>query len=152
MKTPKAVILYLLPVLLTQISSLNLKMTPVGGDILRQSQSIVTGQMLVSQSGNIKLKLLANGNLVMLGCDDTLFWTTGTPNSSPPQQRILLLKSSGELILYEKPKNIIFSTDSGKLGKPVYYLKVQDDGNLVIYDKTNTPVYASGTDGQGQCP
>jgi hypothetical protein len=152
MKTLKAAILYLLPVLLTQISSLNLKKTPVGSNILHQSQSIVTGDTIVSPSGAIKLKLLANGNIVLIGCDNTIYWTISPPNSSPPQQRTLLLKSSGDLILYEKAtKNIVWSTNSGKLGKPVYYLAVQDDGNLVIYDKTTTPIWDSNTDGAGQC-
>jgi hypothetical protein len=66
LKTPKAAILYLLLVLLVQISSLNLKATTISSGTLRQSQSIVTGEMLVSPSGYIKLFVTYDGNLVLL--------------------------------------------------------------------------------------
>jgi hypothetical protein len=41
-----------------------------------------------------------------------------------------------------------WSSNSKGKGTPPYKLTMQDDGNLVVYDSTNTPTWATGTYGR----
>lgn len=48
--------------------------------------------------------------------------------------------------------NIIYSSNTKSKGMPPYYLICQNDGNLVIYDSKETPLWATNTWGKGNKP
>ncbi|MFM7850750.1 MAG: bulb-type lectin domain-containing protein, partial [Flammeovirgaceae bacterium] len=59
------------------------------------------------------------------------------------------MQNDGNLVLY-KDKNPLWASDTwGKKGARAV---VQDDGNFVLYDTNNNPVWASGTNGKGTGP
>lgn len=63
------------------------------------------------------------------------------------------LQMDGNFVIYKYPENKALWT-SKTYGKGVapYILKLQNDGNLVVYDGRNSVIWASGTNGKGQAP
>jgi hypothetical protein len=66
------------------------------------------------------------------------------------------LQSDGNFVLYNsktfKPSEAIWSSNTHGKGKGPYKLKMQEDGNLVIYDGTNAATWATDTWNKGTGP
>lgn len=68
----------------------------------------------------------------------------------------LKINDDGNLSLYVSshfsPKNIIWSSKSGDIGKAPFYLRCQNDGNLSLYDNTGTSIWTTQTYNEGLAP
>lgn len=68
---------------------------------------------------------------------------------SPDGKHVLLMQPDGNLVLYNisNPNaiNAIWSTGTNNKGTGPYYFSYGSDGNLVVYDSTNTSLWNSST-------
>lgn len=66
------------------------------------------------------------------------------------------IQSDGNFVIYKSEvfhyKNAIWSSRTNGKGTPPYYLIMQDDGNLVIYDKEEKAIWSSKTHKMGKKP
>lgn len=69
---------------------------------------------------------------------------------SPDKNTILVMQSYGNLVLYDKVSGkVLWSTDTGyKNGKLPFRFQYQTDGNLVLYDVDDKPIWSSNTHGK----
>ena len=128
--------------------------------ITSESAPLMMGQALTSPNRIYQAVMQTDGNFVVYH-GTTALWATGTtgptyngsPNGSPYE---MVLTPDGDLehLAYGQtcpPSTPCianwFSNSKGK-GTPPYKLTMQDDGNLVVYDSTNTPTWATGTYGR----
>ena len=58
------------------------------------------------------------------------------------------LETSGNLVLFNL-KVIEWSSNTANIGSKPYRLKMQNDGNLVLYDSNNLVIWKSNTVGKG---
>jgi len=63
----------------------------------------------------------------------------------------LVMQGDGNLVLYSDRVPVWASQTQGK-GMAPYTLRLQQDGNVVVYDRNNTPTWATGTIGKNQGP
>jgi len=104
--------------------------------------------LLTSTNGNYILVYKADGNLA-LNKNSTYYWRTNILGSK--QNAAFKFEYDGNLNLYftynERTSNTsAWSANcSGKGGKT---LKLEDDGNLVVYDAANKAIWSSGTNGK----
>jgi hypothetical protein len=119
---------------------------------------------------NSHLVIQSDGNAVIYSSAGLPLWSTRTDGSPEgynyinhflsstliyPMQELrtadgrhrMLFQADGNLVLYSSGKAV---WASGTDGKPVSFMALQEDGNLVIYDHSLKPLWASGTDGQGR--
>jgi hypothetical protein len=65
----------------------------------------------------------------------------------------LVMQNDGNLVLYRSidfsPHQAAWSTNTYNKGVGPYRCVIQTDGNFVIYDSRNAPLWASNTDGKG---
>jgi hypothetical protein len=142
--------------------------TPIWATGTNQFQNIITsesaplmmGQALTSPNRIYQAVMQTDGNFVVYH-GTTALWATGTtgptsngsPNGSPYE---MVLAPDGDLehLAYGQtcptytPCIANWSSNSKGKGTPPYKLTMQDDGNLVVYDSTNTPTWATGTYGR----
>ena len=125
--------------------------------ITSESAPLMMGQALTSPSGVFQAVIQSDGNFVVYQGPRAI-WALGrtglTFNGSPigpPYEMILTPNGDLERLAYGQtcPANTPcianwFSNSKGK-GTPPYMLTMQDDGNLVVYDSTNTPIWATDT-------
>ena len=121
-------------------------------DILEPGAALTRGSVLTSPSGRFHLDMQQDGNLVLIRTDDNkpiwhadtwarLLWGTYGGGDTAIMQR------DGNFVVYTEGYPLWVSNTNGR---GFNYLRVQDDGNLVIYSKiTNVPRWASGTDWAG---
>lgn len=126
------------------------------------SPGLAQNQMLVSNNRKYNAVMQADGNFVIYA-QGTPIWATQTNGRGIPPYR-LAMQPDGNLVLYGSSKEDVNIPGFGvcKRGNPCisiwakpqgggtanapYSLEMQDDGNLVIYDRTHRPVWASGTE------
>ena len=97
-----------------------------------------------SDYGILKLHLNVNGNLV-LHCEDKQIWSTNTSNSSI---EFLYFGKNSTLSLRKKENISIWKAEfTGKNSEP-QELILQDDGNVVVYDKCEEILWESKTSGK----
>lgn len=99
---------------------------------LTSGQKLNPGDTLYSPSGQYRLTLQHDGNLVLYGSkdDSNATWSTGV---HPQGVSFLILQSDGNLVLYAPDgKTAIWSPNTA--GNKGDILTLQDDGNLVLYD------------------
>jgi hypothetical protein len=84
--------------------------------------------------------------MVMTGCFGQTIWSKGSGNGY-----VIVMQQDGNLVLYNQNWQPVWAsgTDYGSSKSP-YYLEMQSDSNLVIYGNSG-PVWATGTNGRGQC-
>lgn len=116
------------------------------------------------------LALQTDGNLVIYQQAGGAAWSIGTvhiPNllsyvnptlgnnaGMYPGQRLetadrrytMVLQADGNLVVYS-PSRALWASNT--VGKNVAYLSMQEDGNLVLYDRQGKAVWWSGTNGRG---
>ncbi|MDT8716167.1 C40 family peptidase [Clostridium sp. 19966] len=109
-----------------------------------------------------KLVLSENGNLTVTGQNSQVLWQSATGKVTN-NSFYLKLDNNGDLRLFEN-NNMIWNSNGGKIqsignslksGQTIwttqylmsenekYRLIIQDDGNLVIYDNNNKPIWAA---------
>lgn len=66
---------------------------------------------------------------------------------SPDKNTILVMQSYGNLVIYDKVSGkALWSTNTGyKNGKLPFRFQYQTDGNLVLYDAVDKPIWSSNT-------
>lgn len=113
-----------------------------GDNILAPGEQLSNGQARFSSDGRFHFEMQNDGNIVLYEfATGRVVWALGSndPNVTGLPQRVVM-HNNGELILYvtrsgsEHPR-----WTSGTGGHPGAYLKIQDDGRLVMY-QGQTPV------------
>lgn len=119
--------------------------------------------MLVSPNGKYEARMQTDGNFVIYE-EDTPIWHTQTNGQGVPPYR-LAMQPDGNLVLYGSSDQDVTLSGFGvcsanspcisrwatgarggrSYGTGPYTLRMQDDGNLVMYDSTGLPLWASGT-------
>ena len=109
-------------------------------DILDTGAALVRGSRLTSPSGRFRLDMQQIGDLVLIRTDDNKrIWRADTWLAGDTA----IMQRDGNFVVYTEGKALWASNTNGR---GFNYLKLQDDGNLVIYSKiTNIPRWASGT-------
>ena len=103
------------------------------------------GSFLKSSNGKLKLILQENGNLEIL-CGGYSIWSTNTNGFNIEE---LYFNREGKLAILNKDKSVaknIVSDWDNTFGAEKLIL--QDDGNLVIYNHDNQPLWSTGTHGK----
>ena len=103
------------------------------------------GSFLKSSNGKLKLILQENGNLEIL-CGGYSIWSTNTNGFNIEE---LYFNREGKLAILNKDKSVaknIVSDWDNTFGAEKLIL--QDDGNLVIYNPDNQPLWSTGTHGK----
>ena len=69
----------------------------------------------------------------------------------PYTQSRFVVQQGGNIVMYDRNRNVMWTSGSYGKGEKPYKLFMQDDGNLVLYGN-NKLVWASNTNGQGIKP
>lgn len=96
---------------------------------LSPGQSISKGDQLSSSSGEYKLRLQLDGNLVQYDGSDNPIWYTGITGSNVDR---LTYQNDGNIVLYDTSNNPLWASRTF-ISNPNQFV-VQDDGNIVMYD------------------
>ena len=109
---------------------------------LASGASLTNGQSIVSNNGTYILKV-SNG-LVFLDNQLTGQRLWGPKGRLLQPNAILTMQRDGNLVFSEgNPLSVVWS--SGTSGYPGAYAVLCDNGNLVIYDVNNEPIWSLGT-------
>ena len=103
-----------------------------------------TGDYLHSKNGIFKLHLNSNGNLV-LHCKDKQIWSTNTSNSSI---EYLYFGKNSTLSLRKKENISTWEAEFTRKDSKTEELILQDDGNVVVYNKCDEILWESKTSGK----
>src|SRR6266480_1311176 len=103
-------------------------------DTLNVGQFLTSGQSLVSQSGNYRLTLQLDGNLVEYNSSGKAIWYTGILD---PTANKLILQDDSNLVLYNAANSSVWS--SRFLFADPSKLVVQNDGNITMYNSSQMP-------------
>lgn len=108
---------------------------------LRAGETLVAGQAILSPTGREVLVMQRDGNLVLYdrGNNGIAYWATGTPDG---RANHVTMGTDGNLRLMTASGQVIWAANvdpgnnwhGGPLS-PGSYLRLQEDGNLVIYRK-----------------
>ena len=125
---------------------------------LPAGNAIVAGDVIQSCDGRFALEAQTDGNLVLYQSSSVL-WTTYTNYN--PGGAALVMQNDGNLVLYDKNANPLSggtygsgqttiyapagTLPAGTYGSPADYLKVQNDGNVVVYNSSNVAIWATNT-------
>ena len=90
------------------------------------------------------ISLNAGGSGVLL---NNAILQKGQALRSTNNSRVLVLQLDGNLVIYSNGRPVWASNTSGKSPG---VLRMQSDGNLVLYDANGRPVWASNTSGKGK--
>jgi len=124
--------------------------------------------------GPYNMKMHENGNLVVYDSNDENIWQSGTTDKGDGPYRVTLDDTCTMGIYDSKNKNtnlwhvneskaekqkastcsssINYGLCENKISSSTIDLVMQDDGNLVIYEKNGTYKWATGTNGKGTGP
>ncbi len=96
-------------------------------------------QSLMSQNGEYKVEMQADGNLVVSALGRAL-WSSGTYGRPGA---VACVQLDGNLVVY-LGSTAIWSTRTGGHTSAGYFLAMQNDGNLVIYSPGRSPLWNIG--------
>jgi hypothetical protein len=105
---------------------------------LSVGQQLNANQSLSSPSGQYKLYLQSDGNVVLRNAAGAALWSSGTNGKGGTR---LVLQSDGNLVLYTASGSAVWAT--GTNGKGGTRLLVQDDGKLVLRTASGSVVWSS---------
>jgi hypothetical protein len=112
-------------------------------DTLLSGGTLTAGQTLTSADGHFELAMQSDGNLVLFvinaGASPRAVWSTGTSGDIGDHA---VLQSNGNLVLLDANGQTIWSDNKAAAG--CVNLKVQGDGNLVLYTAASA-YWATGT-------
>ena len=118
---------------------------PAFAQVLNPGDTLSQGEAIRSANDEYELILQDDGNLVLydLGRKRRVLWSTRTQGRAV---RRATMQKDGNFVLYGYDRKPVW--DTGTQGYAAY-LVVQNDGNVVIYYRTNrgnpTPAWASGS-------
>lgn len=107
-------------------------------DRLETGQSLVAENGIPSQSGNVSLWVKNDGNMVVYGPNP--LWSTGTWTVGAGSTAVM--QSDGNFVLYNPNSPNGVSWASNTYTHHGAYLRVQDDGNVVVYDRDRRPLWS----------
>jgi len=93
------------------------------GDKLWPNQSLHINEGLKSRNGRVRVVLQSDGNCVLYGDNQPLWWT-----GARPDVKIATMQGDGNFVLNP---GAVWASDTS--GHPGGYLFLQDDANLVLY-------------------
>jgi len=104
-----------------------------------------TDRKLTSDNKEMYLIMERIGNLALYCRNDRMIWESGTEGIAVGKG--LLIEADGNMLLYdEKTKQVAWETDTHGASDGSYLrLVAQDDNNLVLYDSTERPLWATET-------
>lgn len=119
-------------------------------DVLLPGGTLTAGQFLTSADGHYELTLQGDGNLVLYLLNGAgaprAIWQSDTSGDIGDRA---VLQSNGNLVLVDASGQTLWSTNKTAAG--CTNLKVQDDGNLVLYTATSA-YWDTGTVTHGMSP
>uniref|UniRef100_A0A2N9FHN0 Bulb-type lectin domain-containing protein n=1 Tax=Fagus sylvatica TaxID=28930 RepID=A0A2N9FHN0_FAGSY len=118
--------------------------TTYGVDSISPSQSLTDGNTLVSKEGNFELGFFSPGSSKnhYLGIwyknipVKTVVWVANRDSPIDNSSGILMINSTGSLVLLSQNKSVVWSTSSLKQAQTPL-LQLLDTGNLVLVDEKN---------------
>lgn len=105
------------------------------------------GDTFRSPNNRYRLSFQDDGNFVLYDdSDGSAIWASNTyAEDGNIQGRTIGVQSDGNVVMYQGENNAIWATSSNYDAQSPY-LKLQDDGNLVLYDdNVEGAFWASGT-------
>ena len=115
---------------------------------LRNGQSLMSGQALVSNDGRFKLCMQEDGNLVIYLLSDPI-WASQTDNKGSAPFK-LVMQEDNHLCIYDTYGNCTWANGMHGKGRGKVSARMQDDGNFVVYDENEDAVWCTRTDGGHQ--
>ncbi len=121
---------------------LSIPLIASGKSILEPGETLMDGRVLQSPNLCFKLGFRDQGNLVITNKSGKVIWSSNTYNTFATQlyidygSNLKLLNSSGSAINWQ-------TKTSGAFG----FLRLQNDGNLVIYSDAFVPLWHTETYG-----
>ena len=117
--------------------------TQTSSDRLIPGQSLQPGQELRVAGQPIGLVLQPNGDLVLYwGAGTFVLWATYTDNSAGTVTQAVM-QTDGNFVLYAGSEPV-WATETD--GNPGAYLVLQPDGELVLFDRFDAPIWRAGTE------
>jgi endoglucanase len=111
-------------------------------DALSAGQWLSAGQSLVSSSGNMRLAMQTDGNLVLYTAAGVAVWASHTYGSGSTDK--VSMQTDGNLAIYTATGAAVWSTSTTGTGSN-NRLDLQTDGNLVLYTSANVVLWSSKT-------
>jgi hypothetical protein len=108
--------------------------TALAASSLYANQSLTDGQQITSPSGNVRLAMQSDGNLVLYTFTGGALWYNYPPLDYNPT--IVWMQSDGNLVVYDIGTGKPVGQGSGTGGHPVnsgYHVSLLDSGDMVIY-------------------
>ncbi len=109
--------------------------------LLLAGASLHDGSSLTSPNGVYSLDMQTDGNLVLYW-EGKAIWASRTPHHPGD---FAILQTDGNFVVYQG-RRALWSSQSARGGKSAYYLRLQNDGNLVVYSPVKTEIWQTGTE------
>jgi Ca2+-binding RTX toxin-like protein/6-phosphogluconolactonase (cycloisomerase 2 family) len=115
-----------------------------GDSFLTAGESLSIGEFITSPNGAVRLQMQADGN-VALWNGNTVLWDAFSNGGTAGH--ILRMQEDGHLVLY-KADGVTPAWTSNTFGNDGAFAVLQHDGNFVIYDTEQTPLWSTETSAQ----
>jgi peptidyl-Asp metalloendopeptidase len=107
---------------------------------LNPNDELKRGESLISENGKYELAQQHDGNLVLTKLSDhSKPWSSWKDGGGKGGMRTVMQGKDGNLVQYDSGNHGVWSSKTA--GKKGAWVKLQDDGNCVIY----TPIWSTGT-------
>jgi len=114
-------------------------------DNLMQNDSLSNNHFIESESGQFRLVMQVDGNLVLyeqqFSGKPTQIWASNTQGEDCK----LIMKDDGNLVIYDSTGTATWSSMTHGIGSGGFKLVIQNDGNVVIYDKEENATWNTFT-------
>jgi hypothetical protein len=109
--------------------------------VLGQFERLYANDVISSDDGRFHLIYQGDGNLVLYDQGWRPLWDTGTWGTDPGYVE---MQGDGNLVMVNASGGFVWDVGV-TAGHPGAWLIVQDDGNVVIYDGSSHPLWATNT-------
>jgi pimeloyl-ACP methyl ester carboxylesterase len=110
-------------------------------DVLGQFERLYPNDVISSDDGRFHFIYQGDGNLVLYDQGWRPLWDTGTWGTDPGYVE---MQGDGNLVMVNAAGGYVWDVGVSA-GHPGAWLIVQDDGNVVIYDASSRPLWATNT-------
>lgn len=121
-------------------------------------EGLLARQSLSSCDGRYSLEMQDNGNLALCANDGGCLWASRTgPRGTSNGQFAAIMQEDGNFVVFELSTyrgllRGVRKWDSATNGHPEASLELQNDGNVVVYDVSDIPLWASDLARKGKGP